>query len=124
MSEKNAAAVKSQIDYKNAARQAALRGKKLRESAPEATQAFSALGAAALKDGALSLKTKELIALMLALQSHCEMCINSHVQNAIKAGVTREELVEALGVAVLMGGGPSSAYAGIVLEAYDQFSAK
>lgn len=61
---------------------------------------------------------------MLALQSHCEMCINSHVQNAIKAGVTREELVEALGVAVLMGGGPSSAYAGIVLEAYDQFSAK
>ena len=52
------------------------------------------------------------------------MCINSHVQNAIKAGVTREELVEALGVAVLMGGGPSSAYAGIVLEAYDQFSAK
>ncbi|MCI7404040.1 MULTISPECIES: carboxymuconolactone decarboxylase family protein [unclassified Pyramidobacter] len=113
-----------QVDYKNAARQAGLRGKKLREAAPETMQAFGGLAGAVLKEGALSLKTKELIALMLGLQAHCEMCINSHVQNAIKAGVTREELAEALGVAVLMGGGPSSAYAGIVLEAYDQFSAK
>ena len=124
MNEKNTAAVEPQVDYKKAARQAALRSKKLREAAPEVMQAFSGLVSSALKEGALSVKTKELIAVALGLQAHCEMCINAHVQNAIRAGVTREELAEALGVAVLMGGGPSSAYAAIVLEAYDQFSAK
>lgn len=114
-----------QENYPQLAAQAALRSQKLREAAPEMMDAFKGLAAATLrKDGPLSMKTKELIALMLGLQSHCQTCINSHVQGAIKAGVTREELVDALGVAVLMGGGPSSAYAAIVLEAYDQFSAK
>lgn len=113
-----------QVDYKKAARQAALRSRKLREAAPAMMKAFGDLGGAVLKEGVLPLKAKELIALVLALQSRCEMCINAHVQNAIKAGVTREELSEALGVAVLMGGGPNLSYAAIVLESYDQFSAK
>lgn len=114
----------TQVDYKHNAAQARLRSKKLREAAPEMMTAFGGLAAAVLKDGALPAKTKELIAVALSVHAHCEMCINSHVQNAIKAGVTREELADALGVAVLMGGGPSSTYAAIVLEAYDQFSAK
>ena len=95
---------------------------KLKEAAPEMMGAFGNLGAVVLKDGAISLKTKELIAVSLSVQNRCETCIMSHVKNAIKAGVTREELVDALGVCVLMGGGPNSAYAATALEVYDQFS--
>ena len=97
---------------------------KLKEAAPEMMGAFGNLGKVVLKDGAISLKTKELIAVSLSVQNRCETCIMSHVKNAIKAGVTREELVDALGVCVLMGGGPNSAYAATALEVYDQFSAK
>ena len=85
---------------------------------------FSDLRAEALKDGALSAKAKTLIAVALSVSAQCDVCITSHVQNAIKAGVTREEIAEAVGVAVLMGGGPKSVYAATVMEAYDQFSAK
>ena len=97
---------------------------KLKEAAPEMMTAFGNLGKAVLKDGAISLKTKELIAVSLSVQNRCETCIMSHVKNAIKAGVTREELVDALGVCVLMGGGPNSAYAATALEVFDQFSAE
>ena len=93
------------------------------EASTEFSPAFGALGKAVLKDGAVSLKTKELIAVALSVQNRCEMCIMSHVQNAINAGVTREELVDALGVCVLMGGGPNQSYASIALEVYDQYKA-
>ena len=114
----------TQVDYKKVAREAAERRNKLREANPDVMGAFGALGKEALKDGALSTKTKELIAVALSVNAQCDVCITSHVQNAIKAGVTREEIAEAVGVAVLMGGGPKSVYAATVLEAYDQFSAK
>ena len=97
---------------------------KLKEAAPEMMGAFGGLGAVVLKDGAISLKEKELIAVALSIQNRCETCIMSHVKNALKAGVTREEFVDMLGVCVLMGGGPNSAYAATALEVYDQFSAK
>ncbi len=76
------------------------------------------------KERALTLKTKELIALMLALAARCVPCIMAHVQKAIDAGVTREEVAEAIEVAIMMGGGPSFSYGGIVLEVYDQLKAK
>lgn len=94
------------------------------EASTEFSPAMGALGKAVLKDGAVSLKTKELIAVALSVQNRCEMCIMSHVQNAINAGVTREELVDALGVCVLMGGGPNQSYASIALEVYDQYKAQ
>lgn len=115
---------RSQVDYEKVAREAGERRDKLREAAPDMMGAFGELGKAALKDGALSTKTKELIAVALSVSAQCDVCITSHVRNAIKAGVTREEIAEAVGVAVLMGGGPKSVYAATVLEAYDQFSAK
>ncbi len=114
----------TQADYKKVAREAGERRKKLAEANPDVMGAFGALAKEALKDGALSTKTKELIAVALSVSAQCDVCITSHVQNAIKAGVTREEIAEAVGVAVLMGGGPKSVYAATVLEAYDQFTAK
>ena len=111
-------------DFKAEDADAGLRRNKLREGNPEMMQGFGDLGKAVLKDGAVSLKTKELIAVSLSVANHCETCIMSHVKNAIAAGVTREELADSLGVAVLMGGGPSSVYAATALDVYDQFTAK
>lgn len=83
---------------------------------------FMDLHDAALEDKELSPKTKELIALGISIAVKCEPCIVSHVTSLIQLGVTRGELEETVGVAVFMGGGPSVAYGGKVLAAYDELS--
>ena len=91
---------------------------------PETMQAFSKLHHTSSSPGALDAKTKELLALAIAVNVRCDGCIAFHVHDALQAGVTREEFMEALGVAVLMGGGPSMMYAVEAIEAYDQFVAE
>ncbi|BAL80528.1 carboxymuconolactone decarboxylase family protein [Caldisericum exile] len=76
------------------------------------------------KPGALSTKEKELISIALGIAAHCAYCIALHVKNAIDAGATRAEILEAAEVAGLMGGGPSIAYIRLVLDALEQFGAK
>lgn len=66
--------------------------------------------------GKLDSKQKELIALGIGITSHCRWCIAYHVKKAIDAGATKEELIEAAWVAVLMGGGPALMYAQYVLK--------
>lgn len=112
------------MDVKSEFREAKIRSGKLAEAAPDLIKAFGAAEEAMGKERALTLKTKELIALMLALAARCVPCIMAHVQKAIDAGVTREEVAEAIEVAIMMGGGPSFSYGGIVLEVYDQLKAK
>jgi AhpD family alkylhydroperoxidase len=73
-------------------------------------------------DGALDGKTKELIALGIAVTVRCEGCIVCHVQDSLTKGATREEIQEVLGVAVLMGGGPSVVYACEALEALEELA--
>jgi AhpD family alkylhydroperoxidase len=82
----------------------------LYKAAPEAMQAFQGLMRAAGKDGALSGKIKELMALAIAINARCEGCVVFHVQNAIKHGATREEVAETIAVSVEMGGGPATVY--------------
>lgn len=94
----------------------------LRNDSPDMMKAFSALAQAASRDGALDKKTKELIALALGIAAHCDACIGFHVQALIKLGVSREELEEALGMTVYMGGGPSLMYAADALAAFEQLS--
>ena len=84
---------------------------------------FGQLHKAAVADGALSAKVKELIALAIAVSARCEGCIAFHTHSALKAGASRPEILEGLGGAVLMGGGPSTMYACEALEALDQFQA-
>jgi AhpD family alkylhydroperoxidase len=76
------------------------------------------------KPGALTTKEKELISIALGIAAHCAYCIALHVKNAIEAGATRQEILEASFVAGLMGGGPSIAYIRLVLDACEQFGAK
>ena len=94
---------------------------RLRADAPEVPRAFGALGQAAMKDGALDRKTKELIAMALSVAARCDPCLGYHAQALVKLGATRAEFEEMLGVCVYMGGGPSLMYAANALQAYEEF---
>lgn len=85
---------------------------------------FSALARAATAEGALDVKTKELIALAIGIATRCDGCIAFHAKAAAKHGATREEILETLGMSVYMGGGPSFMYAGQALEAFEQFKSE
>lgn len=82
---------------------------------------FRQLHKAAIAEGVLSSKFKELIALGIAISVRCDGCIAAHVNAALQYGATHEEIAEACGVAVLMGGGPSAIYSTKVLKAIEQF---
>jgi AhpD family alkylhydroperoxidase len=84
---------------------------------------FARLHKKAVEDGALSAKTKELMALAVSVAVRCEGCIAYHVRDAVKAGATRQELLETISVAIMMGGGPASMYAAHALDAIEQFMA-
>ena len=95
----------------------------LRGGAPEVMKAFSSLAQAALHQGALDAKTKELIALGISVATRCDDCIAFHVKAAVDHGAKREEVLETLGMAIYMGAGPSAMYASHALGAYTQFAA-
>ena len=82
---------------------------------------FARLHKKAVEDGALSGKVKEMMALAISIAVGCEGCIAYHVHDAVKAGATRPELLETIGVGLLMGGGPGSIYAAHGLDAIEQF---
>jgi AhpD family alkylhydroperoxidase len=84
---------------------------------------FARLHKKAVEDGALSAKVKEMMALAVSVAVGCEGCIAYHTHDAIKAGATRAELLETIGVGVMMAGGPGSIYAAHALEAVEQFLA-
>jgi AhpD family alkylhydroperoxidase len=98
--------------------------KELRLGAPDAMKGFSALAKAALEPKALDTKTKELIALAIAVATRCDACVGFHAEAAVRQGATRDELMETMGMAIYMGAGPSVMYAAQAVEAYDQFAAK
>ncbi len=91
------------------------------EETPEQMKAFHGFMEAVEKEGKLSKKTKELIALGSAITTHCEWCIALHVKGALDAGASREEILEAGWVATLMGGGPALMYFQYVLKALEDF---
>lgn len=92
----------------------------LAEGQPKVMKAFSELIRAAKSPGALDTKTKEIIALAIGVAAHCDGCIAFHTQGALKAGATRAEIMDALGVAVMMGGGPSVVYAARATKALNE----
>lgn len=95
----------------------------LRKELPDVMSGFSSLAIASTKEGALDKKTKELIALAIGVSARCDGCIGFHVQTLIKLGMSREELLETLAMAIYMGGGPSLMYAADALRAFEEFSA-
>ena len=89
---------------------------------PQVFGAFRSLMNEASKDGSLPARFKELVAVAIAVNQGCEDCIVFHLANARSHGASRQELIEVLGVAVEMGGGPGSVYAAKALAAFDDMA--
>ena len=88
---------------------------------PGPMTSFARLHKKAVEEGALSSKVKEMMALAISIAVGCEGCIAYHVHDAVAAGATRQELLETIGMGLLMGGGPGSIYAAHALDAIEQF---
>jgi AhpD family alkylhydroperoxidase len=88
---------------------------------PRVMKGFNKLHKESITDGVLSAKTKELIALGIAITVRCDGCISYHVQHALNSGATSQEILETIGVAILMGGGPAVVYGCEAMEALEQF---
>jgi AhpD family alkylhydroperoxidase len=94
----------------------------LRAHIGEVYGGFAKMHHAAYADGALDAKTKELIALAIAIHDHCDGCIASHARGAARRGATPEEVAEMIGVTIQMGGGPNTIYGPRAWEAYKEFA--
>ena len=95
----------------------------LTKGQPAVMDGFSRMHRGATTEGELSALTKELMALAIGITSQCTGCIAFHVHDAIKAGATREHIEETIGVAILMGGGPSTVYGVEAIAAFEEFAA-
>jgi AhpD family alkylhydroperoxidase len=93
----------------------------LRDGQGAVMKGFGELSKASLAAGALSEKTKELIALALGVAAHCEGCLAFHAKALVRLGATLAEVEEALAVAVYMGGGPSLMYSASAHAAFSEF---
>ncbi len=92
----------------------------MKARAPEIGRAFGPFFQGLMKDGALKVRDKELIAVGISVAVRCEPCIDAHVAKALKAGATAADIMDAAGVAVLMGGGPAYTYAPLVAAALER----
>ena len=95
---------------------------KISEQYPKLAGPFMVFLRRVEEEGVLSTKTKELISVALAVACRCKWCIAFHTKNALDAGATEDEIMEACFVATLMAGGPALMHTQLVLEAIDEFT--
>ena len=93
----------------------------LRQMIPEVYDGFGALSRAALGAGALEPKIKELIAMVIGVVQGCDGCIASHARGAVRAGATKQEAAEVIGVSIMMHGGPATIYGARAYDAFCEF---
>lgn len=110
-------------DWKEIAAKKSKQNMGFAQSSPTVMKSFMGVHGASIPDGALDEGTKELIALAIGVALRCEGCIALHAKRVAELGLTREKVVDALGVCLLMGGGPSLMYLTEALDAYDAFKA-
>lgn len=89
---------------------------KMKELIPDTISGFAGLFGKVMKEGALSVKEKELIALGIGVAKQCVPCIRAHTKKSLEAGATKKEILEAASVAVMMDGGPSYTHIPVVLD--------
>ena len=96
--------------------------RKMKSQAGDMVSAFAGLFSKTMGEGVLTAKQKELIALSIAVAKQCEPCIALHVKKSLDAGLTKEEMIEACCVAVMMSGGPAYTHIPIVIRAIEQLT--
>ncbi|MCU4185518.1 carboxymuconolactone decarboxylase family protein [Acidiferrimicrobium sp. IK] len=109
-------------NYRQLVRDLAEPTRGLRDAIPEVWSGFAAMHHAAVAEGAVPARIKELTALAIAVVKQCDGCIAYHAKAAARAGATAEEVAEMLGVALLMDGGTASVYGPRAWQAYHEFS--
>jgi len=92
---------------------------KMQKQIPDTVSGFSGLFEKVMKEGALTVREKELIALGIGVTQRCAPCIRLHVQKSLAAGATKEQILEAASVAVTMGGGPAFTHIPVVMRALE-----
>lgn len=97
-------------------------GRALRRAIPQVYEGYRHMHEAAYAPGALDRKTKELIALAIAVTRECDGCIASHARGAARSGATSDEVAEALGVTIAMNGGPGTVYGPRAFAAFREFA--
>ena len=102
----------------------AAQGRSLRQAIPDVYAAYGAMQRAVMVDGALTRTQKELIALAISVTRECDGCIWAHARSAARAGATREQVAEAMGVAIQMNGGPGTVWGPRALAAFDELKAE
>ena len=93
---------------------------KMKEQAPDTVNGFMGMFGKIMKDGALSLREKELVALGIGVAQRCMPCIRLHVQKCLDAEATKEQILEAASVAVMMGGGPAYTHIPVVIDTLEE----
>lgn len=96
----------------------------LRKMIPDVYRGFAEMSNGALTSGSLDKKFKELIAVAIGVVAGCDGCIASHAQGAARAGASKEEAAEAIGVSILMHGGPATIYGARAYSAFCEFADK
>jgi AhpD family alkylhydroperoxidase len=92
---------------------------KMKRDAPAMVAGFGGLFSKVMADGAISMREKELVALGIAVALNCVPCIRAHVKKCLEAGASKEQILEAVAVAVVMGGGPAYMYTTEVIDALE-----
>jgi AhpD family alkylhydroperoxidase len=94
----------------------------MRDSIPDVMSGYAAMHAAAFRDGALTAKTKELIALAISITRECDGCVAAHARGCARRGATADEVAEMVGVTISMNGGPATVWGPRALAAFAEFS--
>lgn len=87
---------------------------------PEVMKSYAALSSAALAEGELTSGVKELLALVIAVTRECDGCIVAHARGCVRAGISRQQVAEAIGVAITMNGGPGTVWGPRALRTFDE----
>ena len=112
----------SMLDWNTYRQQLTVRIGEITKISPDTVKGYQILSAAARKTNQLEPKVRELISLAVAVTVRCDGCISLHTAAAARYGATREEIVEALGVAIALNAGAALVYSTRVLDAYQQMT--
>jgi AhpD family alkylhydroperoxidase len=92
----------------------------LRGLIPDVFKGFGAMSSAAMAEGELSATVKELLAMVISITRKCDGCIVAHTRGAAREGATRQQVAEAIGVAISMNGGPGTVWGPRALRSFDE----
>ena len=109
------------LDWNEYRKQLAVGVKEIGQLSPDTIKAYIELNSAGQKKNLLGAKTRELIALAVAVTLRCDGCITVHTEAAIKNGATKEEIAEALGVATTVNAGAALVYFARVMDAFKEY---